>query len=100
MARGRVWELCIYAGGTALLADETGQAVWASDEDDDFALEFDEVLTYDDGEAIAGYLEENDILPRGIALDIVESDDTGLHEVITDDIDDLEGDDDEDEDDE
>lgn len=95
MGRGKVWELCIYAGGTAILADEEGAAVWTSDSDDEFAREFDDTVTYDDGDDIAQYLEDEGILPAGVALDIVESDDTGLHEVLSGDLDDDDDDDEE-----
>ena len=88
------YELVIYAGGTAVLADEEGETLWASDADDEFAAEFDAV-TYEDGDAIAEYLEDNDYLPDGVRLDIVESDDTGMHEILSGD---LEDDEDEDED--
>lgn len=79
------YELCIYAGGTAVLSDEEGETVWASDADDDFAREFDDVLSFEDGDAIAEYLEDSGYLPDGAALDIVESDETGLHETLDDD---------------
>jgi len=93
----RVYELCIYAGGTAILANEAGETVWTSDGDDDFAREFDDVVTYEDGDAIAEYLEDCDYLPEGMALDIVESDDTGLHELAGSDLEDDDDEDDEDE---
>lgn len=96
MGKGRVWELCIYAGGTAILANEDGDTVWASDADDEFCREFDDALTFEDGDDIAQYLEDEGVLPEGIALDIVESDDTGLNPVLSGDLDDDEADLDED----
>lgn len=92
----RVWELCIYAGGTAILADPDGETVWASDADDEFNQEFD-TITHEDGDDIAQYLEDEGILPTGTALDIVESDDTGLHEAVRDELDELEADDEDEE---
>lgn len=69
----RKWELCIYTAGSAVLTDETGETVWASDDDDDFATEFDEALSFDDGDDIAEWLDDNNYLPEGVALEIVES---------------------------
>jgi len=83
------YELTIYAGGTAVLTDEEGETLWASDADDEFAKEFDEVCTYEDSDKIADYLQDSGYVPDDVALDIVESDDTGLHELL-----DLEDDDD------
>lgn len=74
------YELVIYAGGTAILADHKGNTVWTSDDDEDFMEEFDAV-TFDDADAIAEYLEDSGYLPEDCPLDIVESDDTGLHEL-------------------
>lgn len=88
MGRGKVWELCIYAGGTAILADEDGNTVWTSDSDDEFCREFDDALTFEDGDDIAQYLEDEGIMPAGIALDIVEADDSGLNPVLSGDLDD------------
>lgn len=92
------YELVIYAGGTAILTDEEDATVWASDADEDFAQEFPEILTYEDGDAIMEYLFDADYLPEDSRVHIVQSDDTGLHEVISDDYDPDEDEDDEDED--
>lgn len=89
------YELVIYEGGTAVLTDDQDAVVWASDADDDFAREFDEVLTIEDADDITEYLEDSGYLPEDCALDIVESDDTGLHEVFNDDDEDDEDDEDE-----
>lgn len=93
------YELCIYSGGTAVLLDDQGETLWASDADDDFAREFEDVLTYEDGDDIAQYLEDEGYLPADCALDIVEADvsgdDTGqfeLEELADDDDDDAEDD--------
>lgn len=91
------YELVIYAGGTAVLTDEEDATLWASDADEDFAEEFPDVLTYEDGDAIMEYLFDCDYLPEDSAVTIVQSDDTGLHEIITSDDD---ADDEEDEDEE
>lgn len=72
-----MWELCIYDTGTAVLTDERGEVVWSSDDDDEFAQEFEDVLTFEDGDAIAEWLEEHGHLPDDVDLDIVESDDDG-----------------------
>ncbi len=92
------YELTIYSGGTAVLTDDEGETLWTSDADDEFAKEFDEVVTFDDGDDIAEYLEDSGLLPTDCALDIVETDDTGLHAVINDDDDDEDDDEDDEED--
>lgn len=89
------YELCIYRGGTAVLSDEEGETLWASDADDDFAQEFDEVVTYEDADDIIEYLEDMDYLPEGCAVDIVESKESGL-DLTDDDGDDIEDDEDDD----
>lgn len=89
------YELVIYAGGTAILTDEEDATVWASDADEDFAEEFPDVLTYEDGDAIMEYLFDCDYLPDDSQVTIVQSDDTGLHEIISSDDDDEEEDEEE-----
>lgn len=94
------WELTIYGDGVAILTDERGRTVWTSDGDDDFAAEdFPDMLTYDDGDDVAEYLIDCGLLDEDEELDIVEADDTGLHEVAHADGDDDEAEDDDDDDD-
>jgi hypothetical protein len=71
-------ELTIYAGGTAILTDARGSPVWHSDSDEEFAEEFGELVTFEDGDDVAQYLEDAGYLDEDDALDIVETDETGL----------------------
>jgi hypothetical protein len=75
-------ELTIYDGGTAILTDARGVPVWHSDSDDDFVEEFGELVTFEDGDDVAQYLEDSGYLDDDDELDIVEADDTGLHEAL------------------
>lgn len=86
-----MWELCIYDTGTAVLTDDRGEVVWSSDDDDEFAAEFEDVLTWEDGDEIAAWLEASGHLPEEVELEIVESDDAG--ELIESDEDDEDDDD-------
>lgn len=87
-------ELTIYSDGVAILTDANGRTLWTSDNDDDFAADgFPDVLKYEDGDAVAEYLIDSGVIDEDDELDIVETDDTGLHEV--EDVDDDEDEDDE-----
>lgn len=85
----KTWELTIYADGVAILTDPRGNTHWTSDDDDEFAEEFPDVLSFEDGDEILDYLTGCGIVPEDVEVDIVETDDTGLNAV-------LEGDEDED----
>lgn len=87
----RSWELTIYKDGTAILTDDAGETVWTSQDDDDFAAEFPEVLTFDEADEVGEYLEDNEILPDDVGLEIVEAE-ASLEEAY-----DLDDDDDEEE---
>lgn len=76
------WELTIYKDGLAILTDPAGRTAWTSDADDDFAEDFPELLEFEDGDDIAEYLIDAGILDADDPLDIVETDDTGLHVVL------------------
>ncbi len=89
----KTWELTIYGDGVAILTDANGRTMWTSDDDDDFTEEgFPDILKYEDGDAVAEYLIDCGVLDEDEELEIVETDDTGLHAV-------TDVDDDEDEDD-
>lgn len=83
----KAWELTIYSDGSAILADEAGNPAWSSQEDDDAAALLPDFITYDDADDVASYLEDAEILPADVELDIVEADDEG-HVVEDDDEDD------------
>lgn len=90
----KAWELTIYSDGSAILSDHKGNPAWSSQEDDDAAALLPDFITYEDGDDVASYLEDCEILPDGVELEIVESDDEG-HPVEDDDDEDEESDDDE-----
>lgn len=69
----KAYELTIYKDGTAILTDTAGETVWTSQDDDDFAAEFPEVLTFEEADEVAEYLEDTGILPDDVALEIVEA---------------------------
>jgi hypothetical protein len=73
-------ELTIYRDGKAVLTDDAGELLWSSDNDDDFACEFEEVCTFDDGEDICGYLEDAGYIDSTDAVDIVEASESGLRD--------------------
>lgn len=77
------WELTFYADGTAILTDHGGRTVWTSDGDDDFSREdFPDCLDYDDdADAVMEYLIDAGIVDEDEDVEIVETDETGLHEL-------------------
>jgi hypothetical protein len=91
----KTWELTIYSDGSAILADHNGNPAWSSQEDDEAATMLPDFITFEDGDDVASYLEDCEILPDGVELEIVESDDTG--HVVEDDDEDEESDEGEDE---
>lgn len=72
------YELTIYLSGVAILTDDAGETLWTSDGDDEFAQEFDEIVSMEDADDIVAYLEVANYLPDGVALNIRESDDEEL----------------------
>jgi hypothetical protein len=90
-------ELTIYDDGVAILTDAGGRTLWTSDDDDGLpAAGFPDTLKYEDGDALAEYLIDSGVIDEDDAadLEIVETDESGLHE-----IEDVDDEDDEDEDD-
>lgn len=71
------WELTIYSDGSAILMDSRGNPAWSSQEDDEAAALLPDFITYDDADDVASYLEDAEILPADVELDIVDSDDEG-----------------------
>lgn len=64
--------LTIYSTGVAILT-RGGEQVWASDEDEEFLQDFDELLTVDDADDVLGYLEAAGHLEEGEECEIEEA---------------------------
>lgn len=70
--------LTIYFGGEAILTDMAGETVWESAKDEDFVVEFGELITADDdGDDIVDYLEDAGVIPEDSEVEISESHDAG-----------------------
>ena len=89
------FDLVIYSNGTAVLSNDAGETVWASDADDKLGDEFDDFLDGSDGERLCDYLTDAGYIPEESDVDIIEDNDELLD--AGDDGDD-DGDEDEDED--
>jgi hypothetical protein len=68
------YEFIVYAEeGTAVLT-MGGEVMWTSDGDDEFSAEFDDLVDVSEADAIIDWLCENDYLPPGVAVAVIEGD--------------------------
>lgn len=84
------FELVFSATGSVSLIDisdsATASLIWSSDDDQDFAEEFDgDFFDAKDAEEIIEYLEDAELIDADSILDLVEEDEDGEEDVIEED---------------
>lgn len=61
------------AFGSMTLVDADATQVWASDSDEDYQEQFDQLVEFDEVEDVLGYLEfEAEVLPEGVDVEVVQ----------------------------
>jgi hypothetical protein len=67
------WTLTMDAFGSMTLVDADATQVWASDSDEDYQEQFDQLVEFDEVEDVLGYLEfEAEVLPEGVDVEVVQ----------------------------